>query len=125
LPSRPTLTEADLGLITKPIFHVEVLPGRDKECGMGRRISASARGKFHDVAVILYIVVSDNIGGMERCRSLADTLRWAFLTQGYELDQAGLSKPSISSVRELTKENYGPFYGARMMITFRTTLAFA
>ena len=122
VPSRPTLNEGDI--LTKPIFHVEVLPGRKYNVGMGKRISNSVRGKFHDVAAMLFITVTDDIGGMERVRQIADTLNWAFETQGYELNQAGLKKAEISSLRELTKENYGPFYGSRFLITFRTTIYF-
>jgi hypothetical protein len=122
--TRPTLTEGEGGL-NKPLLYVEVLPGKDYQVGMGKRISGSYRGMFHDVAIFLFIVVSDSVGGMPRARQISDNLRWMFLTRGFELSAAGLKSPEISSIRELTKENYGEFYGARHMVTFRTTLVFA
>jgi hypothetical protein len=119
--TRPTLTEGEL---YKPIFYYEILPGRKKNVGMGKRISQGVRGKFHDVAIMLFVVVTDSIGGIDRVRQLNDTLGWAFETRGFELEQAGLRKAEISSLRELTKENYGPFYGGRWQVTFRTTLVY-
>ena len=108
----------------KPILYVETMPGSDVNCGLGRRLPNGDRGKFHYVSLMLYWIISQDVGGMDRVRQLSDTLRYAFLTRGFELEQAGLQKATCSSLREIPQATSSPFYGGRNLVTFRTLLSY-
>lgn len=122
LSSRPTLDESVP--LNKPVVYIEVLPGIDRNVGMGRKLSNGDTGKWHTMNVFFYWIITNDCGGMERVRQLSDSLRWAFFYKGNELIAAGLNKPVCSSLREIPQENEGPFFGARHMITFKTLISY-
>ena len=112
----PKLDESkDIG---KPLLFLEILPGSNKEVGMGRRGVNGKRGIWKNVDMFAHWIVSDKVGGTPKMLQLAGLLEHEIPTFQHELKQQGIETIRISPLRQFAKGN-AKFYGGRHMITFR------
>lgn len=106
-------------ILTKPMIHLQVMNGFNRNVGIGRVINQTQKAQFKNIDIMCWIYVDENVGGLATYRQAADMLDTAVRKYGYLLGRAGLTNPRISSFREFPKDLYSPIFGGRAMISFR------
>lgn len=105
--------------LTKPVIHLQVMNGFNRNVGLGRVINQTQKAQFKNIDIMCWIYVDYNVGGLTTYRQAADILDTSMRKYGYLLERAGLINPRISSFREFSKDPYSPIFGGRAMVSFR------
>jgi len=111
-------------IMTKPMIYLQFMSGQVRNVGIGKVINQTQKAQFENIDVMCWIYVDNNVGGLTRCREIADILKTVIRKNGYLLNQAGLTNPRMGYFREFPKSSYSPVFGGRMLMSFRVLCSY-
>lgn len=103
--------------ITRPILWLDLMPGTNREMGMGRVIDSTHRAILKQVSVMAYWIITPELGGTGKALELSGTLEQIVPKYSNDLVEAGLRKAEVSPAANIPKGD-SIYYGSRHMITF-------
>lgn len=103
--------------ISRPVLWIDLMPGTNKEAGMGRVVGQNKRAILKQVSVMVYWIITPELGGTGKALELSGALEQIVPKYSDDLAQAGLRNPRVSPAASIPKGD-SIYYGSRHLITF-------
>lgn len=103
--------------IFRPVLWLDLMPGTNREAGMGRVIGSNQRAILKQVSVMAYWIITYDLGGTGKALELSGALEQIIPKYSDDLAKAGLRQPQVSPAASIPKGD-SIYYGSRHMITF-------
>ncbi|MDP4224826.1 MAG: hypothetical protein Q8910_00450 [Bacteroidota bacterium] len=103
--------------ISRPALWLDLMPGVNKETGMGRVFGSDKKAILKQVSIMAYWIITPELGGTGKSLELSGKLEQVIPKYSDELAQAELHHAKISPAASIPKGD-SIYYGSRHLITY-------